>query len=1248
MNTLSRRKFLGLVGAGVAAGAFVDPVWAAFELAPEELARWRASLLSPGMPRVYFSNRHTDARMHLGGIGTGNVEIGADGQFLNWQLFNNLRDGRVPFYFAVRAGTTAKLLQTAGGPDWPRVNAIEMTGEYPVATLRFKDDDLPVLLELEAFSPFAPLDSDRSSWPLNIFRFRIHNPTASAQAVSLAAMMLNPVGYAAIGEIQDCSHPDFGANRNEVFHAGQATGLFFRAEGGPEPVLDKPVTVYLPKDLFVIPPDPQVDEKNYASTSLVDIAIPPLDRPTGLRVEVMGGRFSASRLASPACSVIWLEDAPVSLPESLWVEIKSAVTAGATLVFSGGTMPLLRDYAANANDKSPAAAANRADILFEDFEHGYAQWTVVGTAFGTAPVHGTLPDQQPVSGFIGRGLVNSYVNGDDDTGKLISRDFVIERNFIRFLVGGGHYPTTQVRLLVGGRVVRATSGRDNERLEPAIWNVTEFAGQTAHIEIVDEQKGGWGHINADQIVFSDQSMSRSLIQALGELLPIDFEAVEPADARATGETVPVKFRNPTMRPGTVKSTTEDGLEQFTRPFGQGQVVLLAGRLLNPARTHSSRERQRVYAWLCSLTGASYTRTKGQSTKEPGFGTLTLAAIAGKVTGLTGFEDWSEAWQAFQANGCFSPLTAGLAGSPTATGKSTHGALASTVTIPAGETVVVPFLLAWHYPNKYGPAGEWIGCHYATQWQDARAVMQKAVVRYQTLARGTESFRETFYDSTLPYWLLDCLTANSAIIRHIGVVFRLAAGDIYGWEGSNGSCRPTCTHVWGYEQSLAHLFPDLEREMRALDYHHQQNADGGINNRTDIPSPPHPTGEPPFTDGHASCILKAYREALNSSDESFFKDYWLPVKRAVEYLIARDAARQPDGRPAGILQDDQRNTYDEALHGVTTFIGAYYLAALRAGEEWARRMGDAATADRYHAIFESGQKKLIELCWNGEYFQQNLADYNQGSGEVGPGCMSDQLLGQWWAHQLGLGYLLPQKMVMSAMAAVFKYNWKSDLTGWKHSPRAFAGARDKGLIVCTWPRGGRPARVLNYSDEVWTGIEYQVAAHLIYEGMVEEGLSIARGARDRYDGLPRSPIIRNPWCEIECGGHYTRAMSSWSLLLALSGFEYDGPRGRLRFAPRCQPDDFRSFFSTAEGWGTLAQKTDGPTRRVTMAVKTGRLRLNTLQLDPLPGQPSPSVTVHLGMHPVPVTLAVNDGQCEIQFAGHGVEINPERSLEIILV
>ena len=171
---------------------------------------------------------------------------------------------------------------------------------------------------------------------------------------------------------------------------------------------------------------------------------------------------------------------------------REAVQAGATLLLSGKSLPLLQAYASWTGGKPLAEAAQRPDILFEDFEHGYGKWKVEGEAFGKEPAHGTLPNQQPVSGFLGQGLVNSFLRGDDTTGRLVSQPFTIERQFIRFLVGGGHHATTQIRLLVDGKVVCATSGKDIEQLQPATWDVGAFQGQKAHIEIVDEQQGRLG------------------------------------------------------------------------------------------------------------------------------------------------------------------------------------------------------------------------------------------------------------------------------------------------------------------------------------------------------------------------------------------------------------------------------------------------------------------------------------------------------------------------------------------------------------------------------------------------------------------------------------------------------------------------------------------------------------------------------------------------------------------------------------
>jgi hypothetical protein len=188
----------------------------------------------------------------------------------------------------------------------------------------------------------------------------------------------------------------------------------------------------------------------------------------------------------------------------------------------------------------------------------------------------------------------------------------------------------------------------------------------------------------------------------------------------------------------------------------------------------------------------------------------------------------------------------------------------------------------------------------------------------------------------------------------------------------------------------------------------------------------------------------------------------------------------------------------------------------------------------------------------------------------------------------------------------------------------------------------------YSDEVWTGVEYQVAAHLIYEGIVEEGFCVAKGARDRYDGVPRPPIGRNPWCEIECGGHYTRAMSSWSLLLALSGFHYDGPRAALRFAPSHNSKNFKSFFSATEGWGNFQQKADGKTQKSEIAVKSsGKLRVKTLELATVSNGVTPHVEATLDGRKVTVESSLSDNYCRIRFENTGIVVEEGTTLEITM-
>ena len=150
--------------------------------------------------------------------------------------------------------------------------------------------------------------------------------------------------------------------------------------------------------------------------------------------------------------------------------------------------------------------------------------------------------------------------------------------------------------------------------------------------------------------------------------------------------------------------------------------------------------------------------------------------------------------------------------------------------------------------------------------------------------------------------------------------------------------------------------------------------------------------------------------------------------------------------------------------------------------------------------------------------------------------------------------------------MFKYNFREKMGSHMSLQRGYARQDEAGLLLCSWPKGGRPEQPFVYCDEVWTGIEYHVATHLIAEGFVEEGLAVVKGVRSRYDGARRSPFN-----EVECGNHYARSMASWGLLNAVSGLHVDLPAGRVTIDPRVNADDFRCFYSTGREWGVCRQR-----------------------------------------------------------------------------
>jgi non-lysosomal glucosylceramidase len=608
-----------------------------------------------------------------------------------------------------------------------------------------------------------------------------------------------------------------------------------------------------------------------------------------------------------------------------------------------------------------------------------------------------------------------------------------------------------------------------------------------------------------------------------------------------------------------------------------------------------------------------------------FGSMALLTTAAGATARASWTNPSVLWQDFIARGAFE--TEGRS-TPTAKGHTANCAVVAPMTLKPGETKTVSFVLAWHFPNRYADydanlAKYRIGNMYSNWFDNAQEAAEYAVANLPRLTAQTSLFRDTFYDSNLPYWLLDCISSQISTLRSPTVMW-IEDGTFAAFEG--GCCCPmNCTHVWNYEQTLAKLFPALERNMRNTDFGVQQDPSGFIHHRTVLPlSLPRASG--PFVDGHLGCIMKMYREYLQSADDRWLKEKWPRVKLAMDWAMQ---TYDPDAN--GVIEGEQWNTYDCAVYGPNTFIGTWWLGALRSAERMATVCGDEESAQRYRERYDTGRAAMDRDLWNGEYYIQLYDEQKYAKTQYGTGCLADQVIGQWFAHVTGLGDILPREHVRSALRAIVDHNFVWDFNDFAYTQRVFAYGADMGLLCSSWPRGGRPAEPILYRDEVWTGVEYQVAAHLIYEGMIDEAWQIVKAARNRYDGVARPPFKRNPWDEIECGEHYARAMSSWALLLAAQGYMYDGPNGIIAFDPRWSPDRFRSFFTTAEGWGVFDQKRGKATHTVSLDLKCGTAMLREIRLRTKQALRGPRLTVTLNGGPRSAVADVDGDALTVRFA-----------------
>ena len=477
--------------------------------------------------------------------------------------------------------------------------------------------------------------------------------------------------------------------------------------------------------------------------------------------------------------------------------------------------------------------------------------------------------------------------------------------------------------------------------------------------------------------------------------------------------------------------------------------------------------------------------------------------------------------------------------------------------------------------------------YAARFPDLAAVAGYWRTHYDRLRAASASFRDCFHDTTLPAEVVEAAAANLAILKS-PTCLRQADGRLWGWEGcfaGSGCCAGSCTHVWNYAQSIPHLFPDLERTLRETEFLVSQDDRGHQNFRSSLPIRPTDHGFHAAADGQLGGLMKLHRDWRVCGDTDWLRKLWPPARRSLEFCIA---AWDPDH--TGTLIEPHHNTYDIEFWGADGMCTSFYLGALAA----ACAMGQACGEDvaRYATLLARGRKAMTTTLWNGAWFIQKTqwkglrADAQVGKGaspetraivqregpkyQYGAGCLSDGILGDWMARCCGLAPVVDEKKTAAHLASVFKHNFRASLHDHANPQRpGYALGRESGLLLCSWPKGGKPSLPFVYSDEVWTGIEYQVAAHLIMTGQMAAGLRVVRATRSRYDGQ-----WRNPFDEYECGHWYARAMSSYSLLQACSGARYDAVEQTLYLRPACK-GDFRAFLGTGSGYGTVGVRKGKP-------------------------------------------------------------------------
>jgi uncharacterized protein (DUF608 family) len=507
------------------------------------------------------------------------------------------------------------------------------------------------------------------------------------------------------------------------------------------------------------------------------------------------------------------------------------------------------------------------------------------------------------------------------------------------------------------------------------------------------------------------------------------------------------------------------------------------------------------------------------------------------------------------------LSGALAGSDRRRSTWGTGALAAGVTLAPGERVEVRFTLGWFFPF-HAPGGQEVGHIYANWFKDAAEVNAFLTANYAAHREETEKFARALADTSLGGPL--SFVWSSQLGTLVKNTWWTKEGHYSIWEGL-GCCGQSTTDVdFDGSSSVVALFPELklgqmkhigafQNALGQVPHNYSNNfnrVDGGGFGRVDM---------------NPQWVMMVCRDYLWTGDMAYANAMWPGVVKAMDYTGSLDT--NGDGLPD---KNTGFQTYDQwGLRGTPSYIASLWIGALRAAIRLARDLEKPDDAQRWQIILDKASASFDRVLFNGDYY--SLWVDGALRDEI---CMSDQISGEWFSHLMGLPTTISEKNLNRAVDSIWKNNYSPEV----------------GLHNATAPKGGLDGPTMNnhQAGGVWSGIEFAFASFLMDHGRYADGVRLVEAVHRRYlrAGMP--------WNHVECGSHYTRAMSSWSTLLAATGFKPDWPAQSLAVVPAV-PGDFHAPWVTAAGFGRITRK--GGT--LVLECQSGSLTFKKLQVN-LPG------------------------------------------------